>query len=271
MSDSDRRVIAKLAREARGGLISVKDAADALGLDRTETAKKLAALARRDWIERAKRGLYLIRPLEVSPDQRTVAEDPWIVADEVFEPCYIGGWSAAEYWELTEQIFRPTLVVTGANVRSKNEEVVGHEFRLFRVPESRISGSITPVWRGTERTLVSSPERTIADCLRNPELCGGVRHLAEVMAEYGRGEGRDFEKLVTAMHEVATGAAWKRFGYLAEMLWPKETRLPDVARRNLTEGNARLDPAVERSGKLLNRWSLWVNVEVDKARADSAR
>jgi predicted transcriptional regulator of viral defense system len=263
LATSDRATVSKLARVARGGLVSISSAARALGESRAVAARKLATLARRGWIQRAKRGVYLVRPLEVSPSEDTVAEDPWVVADEVFDPCYIGGWSAAEYWNLTEQIFRATLVVTAANVRSQYETLLGHTFRLFRVPASRVAGpSLALVWRGTTRVRISTPERTVADCLRNPELCGGIRHVADVMREYGSTDRRDFGKVAEAMNAVATGAAWKRLGYLAETIWPEAKALVALSARKISKGNARLDPAVERSGRLLTKWRLWVNVDL---------
>jgi|GEM_PF-6032200 len=39
------------------------------------------------------------------------SDEPWAVAQKLFVPCYVGGWSAAEYWDFTEQIFNSTLVV----------------------------------------------------------------------------------------------------------------------------------------------------------------
>ena len=77
---SDRAVVAKLARAAHTGLISVPIAAQALALSRRATAMKLAALTRRGWLIRARRGLYLVLPLEVEPGRPMVAEDPWLLA-----------------------------------------------------------------------------------------------------------------------------------------------------------------------------------------------
>ncbi len=262
-SISDRAVIAKLARVARGGLITVHAAAEILGFTSRSAAMKLAALARRGWLLRARRGLYLVLPLEAEPGRPMVAEDPWVLAREVFSPCYIGGWSAAEYWGLTEQLFRSTLVVTAAHVRARSVELLGHEFRLFRVPRSRIAGA-TPVWRGAERVPVSDRERTIVDCLRCPELCGGIRTLVDIMREYESSPERDFKRLAEVAKEVHSGAVWKRLGYLAELLWPEETALLDKARSSITAGNIRLDPAVRRRGKLVRRWRLWVNVPINR-------
>lgn len=271
MPHEQRTLIAKLARASKTGLISVPAAARAMNTTRAAAALRLGQFTRRGWLHRARRGLYLVLPLEAEPGQRPAAEDPWVLAREVFTPCYIGGWSAAEHWGLTEQIFRSTLVVTAAAVRATNVEILGHPFRVFRVPRSRLTAGVVMAWRGAERVGVSGLERTIIDCLRDPELCGGARHLVQVLQAYGESPKHDFERLVTIGRQAASGAAWKRLGYLAELLWPNETRLPAAARRHVTTGNARLDPAVRRPGKLVTRWRLWVNVDVSefKPRADT--
>ncbi|HEX9699117.1 MAG TPA: type IV toxin-antitoxin system AbiEi family antitoxin [Acidobacteriota bacterium] len=257
---SNKAIVAKLARASKAGAITVPTAAQALDTSRREAALKLARLAKAGWLRRAKRGLYLVLPLEVEPGRLVVAEDPWILAREMFLPCYIGGWSAAEHWGLTEQLFRTTIVITAANVRATSQTLLGHQFRLFRVPRSRIVD--TTVWRGSERVPVSSKERTIVDCLRNPELAGGIRHLADMMREYGLQKDADLGRLTETAKEIAHGAAWKRLGYLAERLWPTEEALIAEAHTHITKGYTKLDPAVENEGKPRGRWRLRVNVTV---------
>jgi len=263
LSASDRALIAKLARAAKGGIITVPDAATALGTSRRTAALKLAALARRDWLIRARRGMYLVLPLEAEPGQPTIAEDAWLLAHEAFSPCYIGGWSAAEHWGLTEQIFRKTLVVTAAHIRRRSENILGHDFLLFRAPASRTAGSgITSVWRGSDRAPVSTPERTIADCLRHPELCAGIRNLADFMREYGSRKDRRLDELLSEVASIGTGAAWKRLGYLSEQLWADAPEVAAEARNHLTSGYTYLDPSIRRRGKLLTKWKLWINVHL---------
>ena len=68
--------------------------------DRGETQRLLAHLTAQGWLVRVTRGLYATVPLDAAqPDQWQV--ESWAVASTVFAPCYIGGWSACEYWELT--------------------------------------------------------------------------------------------------------------------------------------------------------------------------
>jgi predicted transcriptional regulator of viral defense system len=253
--------VSKLARASKVGLVSVAQAAAALDTSSRSAALKLASLTRRGWLQRARRGLYLVLPLEAEPGRPAVAEDPWVLAQEAFSPCYIGGWSAAEYWGLTEQIFRSILVVTAANVRSKTVNLLGSEFRLFQVPEGRVAGA-TKVWRGPEQVLVSSRERTLADCLRNPELCGGTRTLFQMLREYVTGPEFNRENLLDDMRRFGNGAAWKRFGYLMEVARPEDRELFVTANSNLSAGNVKLDPSIAGRGRLLRRWRLWVNVHL---------
>lgn len=102
----DRERLAEVLRAARG-TISVGEAASVLGLSRAAAAKLLARWAQKGWLSRVHRGLYVPVPLE-SRSADVPLEDPWVIAVRLYEPCYIGGWSAAEYWGLTEQIFAPS-------------------------------------------------------------------------------------------------------------------------------------------------------------------
>jgi predicted ABC-type ATPase/predicted transcriptional regulator of viral defense system len=268
---TERVILATLARASKTGLISVTDAAKALDTSESAAAIRLARLTRRGWLRRARRGLYLVVPLEAEPGQHATAEDPWVLAQQLFAPCYIGGWSAVEHWGFTEQLFRSTLVVTAASVRATNVENLGHMFRLFRVPRSRLTAGVVMEWRGKERVAVSGPERMLIDCLRNPELCGGARHLARVMQAYGESPKCDFAKLAAIAKHAASGAAWKRLGYFGESFWPNETTLLHSASRHLTAGNARLDPAIRRNGGLSTKWRLFVNVKLDGAAPPAVR
>lgn len=259
MALTTKEFLKQVAREARGGLISVARTSAALGISPGAAAARLASLERQGWVERIRRGWYLILPLEASAKQPLAIEDPWILARELFSPCYIGGWSAAEHWGLTEQLFRSTFVVTAANVRSTTERILGTDFRLVRVVPRRVQGA-TRVWRGRERIDVSDPERTLADGLVSPDWVGGVRHLADMLRRYGESRNKRFEKLVARLLKMKRGAGAKRLGYLLESLFPAEPSLASQLHSRRTQGIIKLDPAVGTRGKLNKRWGLWVNI-----------
>ena len=90
----------------------------------------------------------------------------------------------------------------------------------------------------------------------------GIRHLADIMREYGRSTERDYRKFASVGGEFANGTTWKRLGYLAEVLWPEEKTLAEQARKHLTAGTVKLDPRASRRGTLLRRWGLWINAAI---------
>lgn len=200
-------------------------------------------------------------PLEATPATGTAVEDPWVLAQVIYHPCYIGGWSAAEHWGLTEQIFRPTFVVTAANIRARRETMLGSEFHVVRVSPKALAGT-TSVWRGKERVPVSDRERTIVDAANHPEWVGGTRQLAGMLAEYKEAAERRPERLAATLADHGRGAAHKRLGYLVEIVWPEATPVRNRAREGRSSGIIKLDPTVRSAGRLNKRWGLWLNVDL---------
>jgi predicted transcriptional regulator of viral defense system len=259
-----RKVIADLARAASGALITVQEAAKVLGVSSHDAAVHLARLARGGWLARARRGLYLVLPIEAIPGSASVVDDAWVLAAQLFAPCYIGGWTAAEHWGLTEQLFRSTFVASAAAQRERSVNRLSTEFHIVRVKPDRMNGTML-VWRGSQRVAVSDRERTLIDALIHPAWVGGVRHLAEIFVTYRDSKEFDPAKLLSVAQERATGASFKRLGYLAERLWPDQGKILELAYSQKTTGVIKLDPSIARRGKMSKRWGLWCNVNIEGA------
>jgi predicted transcriptional regulator of viral defense system len=261
LEDRDRLRLRSLARHARGGILTLPRAAVALGVPKPNASAALASFTRRGWLKRLRRGIYLVLPLEAEAQTSGVVEDPWVLAAELFAPCYIGGWTAAERWGLTEQIFRPTFVATAAKVRHSRVSVGETEFFLARVPKRSLE-SVGSTWRATERVPLSSRERTIADALVDPRWVGGVRHLADIFRAYRDGKSWKPDELLAEVAKRSSGAAFKRLGYLAETLGIDSVQIAETALNRRSTGIVRLDPAIRTRGRLLKRWGLWINASV---------
>lgn len=245
----------RLSRLLRGtaGTISVSDGAEALGLPRVATAKLLARWAAKGWLSRVRRGLYVPVPLE-SGTADVPLEDAWPVAVRLFAPCYIGGWSAAEYWGLTEQIFRSVVVLTTQRPRERRPRIKGTDFFLRTIPERAMFG-LKSVWRGQTKVQVSDPSRTVLDFLDDPQLGGGIRAATDMFRNYLDSEQKDMDRLLDYAKRLDNGAVFKRLGFLLELLAPSETAAIAGCRKGLTAGNAKLDPALP-SPSLVTRWRL---------------
>ena len=143
--------------KAAGDVVRVTDAATSLGVSRTEAAKTLARWAKQGWLQRVGTGAYVPVGLAMTGSGQVV-EDAWVLVPTLFGPAYIGGRSAAEYWDLTEQIFRDIVVFTARPIRARVRKSGGAEFTLRRIPEERISeprpsGGARP--RCWSRTLIA--------------------------------------------------------------------------------------------------------------------
>ncbi|MGH8707192.1 MAG: type IV toxin-antitoxin system AbiEi family antitoxin domain-containing protein [Burkholderiales bacterium] len=243
-----------MLRQARGG-ISPADASRALNVKQTEAARLLSQWSSRGWLARVRRGLYVPVPLESSTADLPL-EDAWAVAARLFAPCYIGGWSAASHWGLTEQLFRSTLVVTARRPRARRVEARGTVFVLRTVRQAAMFG-LKPIWRGKVRVNVSDPTRTLLDLLDTPALGGGIRSVLDILKSYLGSEYRDPKLLIRYAEQLDNKAVFKRLGFLAATFAPNETELVAECRERLSAGIAKLDPKL-RADRLVTAWRLWV-------------
>ena len=221
ISERNRKLLT-LLHQRLSGPFTASDAASLLSLGLPETRKFLAYLAVRGWLSRIRRGQYLTVPLEATEPSQW-REDPWIIAAKNFAPSYIGGWSACEHWELTEQIFRDIVVYTTRRVRYRKQDIQGTPFRIIVVPANKLFGT-KAIWRGKIRVQVSDPSRTVIDILDTPELGGGIRHVTEVITSYFESEHRNDTLLIDYANKIGNRAVFKRLGYLIESCAHQRTR-----------------------------------------------
>jgi len=250
----DRGRMAAVIRGTKG-TVSVDEASQILGMVSTDAAKMLARWCKKGWFSRIKRGFYIPVPLE-SKTADVPLEDPWLVVDRLFSPCYIGGWSAAEHFDLTEQIFSTIVVMTCKRLRDLKPVIKGTPFMLRTIPEKAMFG-LKPVWRGQVRILVSDPSRTMLDLLVNPGFGGGIRSVKDILENFLISPKGSLEQLINYAKRLGNGVVFKRLGFLLELVAPDEKKILEECRQNLTQGNSRLDLKLDNT-RLITRWRLWV-------------
>jgi len=218
-------------------------------------ANKLAAWSRAGWLARVRRGAYVPVPIE-SASTDIALEDHWAVATAMFSPCYVGGWSAAEHWGLTEQIFNSLCVMTTTRPRNRKPVLRRARFELHTVPAGHFIGLKT-VWRGGTQVKVSDPARTLIEMLADPALAGGIRHLIEMLGSLLHDRPQETVKLGSYAVTLGIGSVFKRLGFLMQRDYPEHTDLIDLCRQNLSTGYAKLDPALP-ANRLATAWRVWV-------------
>lgn len=259
ISPGNRRRLTTLHRAVRGPF-TIDEAATALRLDRHRTGKLLAHWAAQGWVARLRAGVYLAVPLEAESPASWV-EDAWAVLSRVFEPCYIGGWSACEHWGFTEQLFRDVVVFTAKPIRQRTGVIQATPYVAKAVPDAKLFGT-RRVWRRDVPLNVSDPSRTIVDVLDEPRLGGGMRHVADVVGVYFSSEHRDDDDLLSYIQRLGNRTIYKRLGFLVERLRINAPRLVSKCLAHQSSGYSKLDPEGPSGGKLIRRWCLQENVVI---------
>ena len=252
---ASREKLSKVLRHSKGA-ISAADASRALNVERAEAARLLSNWSARGWLSRVRRGLYVSVPLESSTPDLPL-DDGWVVAERLFAPCYIGGWSAVMHWGLTEQLFRSTLVVTTRRPRARRVDARGTVF-VVRTVDKRAMFGLKTIWRGKAKVNVSDPTRTVVDLLDTPELGGGIRTVVDILKSYFHSSFRDPKLLVRYADQLGNKAVFKRLGFLATLVAPGEAELIADCRQRLSAGNAKLDPKLPAE-RLVTAWRVWVS------------
>jgi predicted transcriptional regulator of viral defense system len=246
--------LSKVLRQAKGS-ISPADASRVLNVEQAEAARLLSKWSSQGWLTRVRRGLYVPVPLESSTADLPL-DDSWVIADRLFAPCYIGGWSAAAHWGLTEQLFRPVLVITSRRPRARRVEARGAVF-LLRTADEKAMFGLKPIWRGKIKVNVSDPTRTVLDLLDTPTMGGGIRSVLDILKSYFSSEYRDPKLLIEYADKLGNKAVFKRLGFLATISLPNEKELIAECRKRLSAGNAKLDPKLP-GDRLVTVWRLCI-------------
>ncbi len=235
--------------------ISVAEAANTWKMTRVQAAKLLSWYYKKGWLQRISAGIYISVPLSAQ-DGEVVPEEPFAIAARLFFPCYIGGVNAANYWDLTEQLFLAVTVMTGKKVIKRTQEIAGIEYKLHTLKPSYFFGLKT-IWLSEIKVKISDPTRTLVDMLIFPKFCGGIRFIEEVLINYFNSEYKDIDLFVNYLNKASNGAAVKRLGFLLEINFPNENNLIDYCSNHLTTGYAKLSSSLN-CDKLITRWRLWV-------------
>lgn len=250
---ASRLRLASVLRTAKP-VVSVGKTAQTLGIQKTSAAQMLARWCNQGWLRRVGPGLYVPAPLDLVSSEQVIT-DPWVLVPALFGRCYIGGWTAAHHWDLTEQLFSETLVFTTRRIASTRLTAQGAPFILQKIRPVRFFGLVT-LWRESTKVSVSDPARTLVDMLAAPEIGGGIDHVADCLKSYFDSKSPDADLLIRYAQDFRNGAVFKRLGFLADV-WLHNATLAAACQKRLTQGNTRLDPNSD-SPRLITRWRLWI-------------
>ncbi|MBU0686676.1 MAG: hypothetical protein KKB81_02300 [Candidatus Margulisbacteria bacterium] len=259
ISKQNREMLGVLNRKVKGPF-DLDFVSKILSISKARAKNLVVFWVKQGWLTRIKRGLYSTVSLgTIRPDAQK--EDPLVVADAVFGPCYIGGWNACEHWGFTEQIFNDVVVFSSRRFNKKTQKIQGINFIIKTVKKKSFFG-LKSVWQGVNKISMSDPVKTIVDILDDPMLGGGIRNIALVVREYFDSESRDDNKLLEYIMKQGNRVIYKRLGYLMEYFKIEAPEVLISCSKLLSSGYSKLDPSLPDKGKYMRRWNLKINADL---------
>ena len=258
------KLVTKLQDERRT-IFTVEDAARILRAPHRTVSNLLGKAERRGIVTRLRRGIYTLVPFELG-SERVYAGNPLLVASKLMgnHTHFLSHGTALAVHGMTTQ---PRIVVTVSAVGrpARKIDAQGSEIKIVSMSAREVFGVTTHWIDGRDKIPVSDHERTIIDCLRRPELCGGY---IEVDAGTWMVRDRlDTTKLVDYANRLGVGAIIRRVGYLLD-----SCRIgTDADRKKLAGALTRtyplLDPSMPPQGHYDAKWRLRLNVPQEEIEA----
>jgi predicted transcriptional regulator of viral defense system len=253
----DKRVLDVLSRSGKP-VIRAHDLEKILDLSRAASNLILSRLCNKGWIQRLYSGAYRIIPLG-SDSTNPIPEDAWAIATELLSPCYVSGWTAAEHWELTEQIFNSTVVFTAKKQRKKEFTISGLKYITKSIATENIFG-VEKIWSSNVPIKIADIHRTIIDILDDPEIGGGGRQVVDIFKEYCQRKEANPEMLCEYAETLGHGAVFKRLGFIGEKLAKFPQHLLLRLHSNIKTGVIKFDPTGPNSGPIIAKWGIRINI-----------
>ncbi len=225
--DSNRRSLgpaeSKVVLSFREQERAVVRAADIVALLGSETSarKVIRNLIRKGWLSRIVGGRYMLLPPEHGPENLG-ENNAFALAAAAVEPSYIGWWSAAAWHGFTTQ--KPMTVFVAVLQQALPRTIEGSAVRFVKVTPRKFFGHQPYAVYG--RTVsISSPAKTLIDCLDRPDLAGGPAELARIV--HSALGDVDTDAVLVAAMAMRSRAVLQRLGFLADLVGRP---LPEAAR-----------------------------------------
>ncbi|MDD3687002.1 MAG: hypothetical protein PHE56_09575 [Bacteroidales bacterium] len=209
---------------------------------------------------RVKRGIYYIIPYEQDPED--FMPDWHLLSEHLVSGIdfYIGYYSALQIHNLITQPSLVEQVVVSEQVKPSKQNVKDIEFQFIYHNTQHFFGAKKFWINSYDKVMCSDLEKTIIDCLFKPDYAGGIVEIAR--AVYVSREQINYELLLDYAIKFNSQAVIKRLGFILDLLKIK-TGIIESLKELKTNSIVILDTELNRSGKIVSKWSIQQNVDTE--------
>ncbi len=247
-----RRKLACVVAVAKG-IITAEIASKALKVAPQEAGRILSRWNRQGWVKRIKQGVYIPIAVDDMTGDASI-ENAWALADRLFAPGYIGGFSAIKYWDFSEQLFETTTFLTIKKVKDRHPLIGNTRFHLKTISLYKLFGTQT-VWEDNVKILVSDPTKTMVDLFDDPALVGGMRVVQDIFLEYKESKYFNLDTFVLYAEKMKNKTIFKRFGFLIESMGLNDLIEKYNIPSKISSGYSLFDPGFKKT-IIIRKWNL---------------
>jgi predicted transcriptional regulator of viral defense system len=209
---------------------------------------------------RLREGVYYIIPFEQDsasfmPDWHLLAE-PLAYGSEY----YIGYYSAMQIHQLITQPSLKEQIVMNLQKKPAIKTIKNVDFQFVYHSQKHFFG-YKKIWIDNfNKVYCSDLEKTFVDCLYKLDYAGGIIEIAKaiVMAK----DKINFDTLLKYVLQFDAQVVIKRLGYLLELL-QIDTSIIETLHKERSSSIALLDTEAPKEGKVLSRWNIQQNVDIE--------
>ncbi len=220
----------------------------------------LSDMTKRGLLMRVKRGLYYIIPYEKDADK--YIPDWHILAEYLTKDTdhYIGYYSALQIHNLITQPSLKEQIVVAKQVHPSLLSIKGIDFQFIYHNSKHYFGT-KKIWIDNfNKVICSDLEKTIIDCLFQPDYAGGITEIARAI-HLSRHDIK-YNNLLDYIKKFNSQAVIKRLGFLLDILQIETDILNDLQYLR-TGSTVLLDTELPKSGKVISKWSIQQNIDIE--------
>ena len=214
----------------------------------------------RGLLMRIKDGVYYIIPFEKDPE--SFMPDWHLLTENLVNGIdhYIGYYSALQIHNLITQPSLKQQIVVAKQIRPSIINVKNVPFQFIYHNPDHFFG-VKKMWVDNfHKVKCSDLEKTIIDCLFKPDYAGGIVEIATAI--YISRDKIQYDKLLAYAQQFNSQAVIKRLGFLLESLEINQPITKELRKRR-TASYVVLDTELPKDGKLLSKWSIMQNIDIE--------
>lgn len=260
----NRNIGFKLIEDMEAGgkrAFTIEEAMRHLGSGRKNTLAILGNLKRAKRIVSLTRGLYAL----CHPSERKWGIHPLPLLDVLMKyrncPYYVGLLSSADYYGAAHHKPQTLQVIIPRQMKFRKADELAISFHVFT--KFSLVGLSSINVRG-EKTVFSSPERTILDLFYFESACGGFKNICLVIRNLiPKLKPEDLKKII---NEYPYSSSIQKLGYMLEYFnsdkqlvkilnkWANKNRLSNIA----------LSSRLPKKGKMHSLWHIIENTKIEE-------